>query len=290
MRSIIALLVVALSGLGCGEEVTTSKSGNTSTNNSTTNNSTTNNSTNNSTIIPVEGEVLLKVIKAQQVSATSFMVNIQIANGLPESIGISPSFFRLGVGGLEITNVDLEQSTCPTDALISSGATHQCLIYFNNVEAEPDRLIYVGSGDPVAATFTPDACETCGTENCVDLTSNLQNCGMCGNAIVERETCTNGVIECDFGSREVEGFCIPDEDPVELRPLLDNNQTCVDVCGDAAVCMGLIYRGACAEGDPFGGGQTYPGAGYCFSTNADFTHDATLFGCTIEAIYCTCHM
>ncbi len=238
----------------------------------------------------MEGEVVLKVNQAQQVSAASFVVNLQIANGLPESIGISPSLFRLGVGGLEITSVDLEQSTCPSDALISAGATHQCLIYFNEVEADPDRLIYVGAGDPVVAAFTPTPCETCGTQNCVDLRSSFENCGSCGNAVVEGETCTDGIIECGSGSARVEGFCIPDDNNIELRPLaLNSNQNCFDVC-NGKDCGGVLLRGMCTEQSPFGGEEkTYPGLNFCEAMGSDVSGFADGFDCTVEAVFCTCY-
>jgi len=294
MRSMIVLLVVALLGLGCGENVTKSKSGNTSnnttTNNTSTNNSTTNNSTtNNSTIIVVEGEVLLKVTQALQTSGASFMVNIQIANGLPESIGISPSLFRLGVGGLEITSVDLEQSTCPTDALISAGATHQCLIYFNDVEAEPDRLIYVGSGDPIVAEFTPTACETCGTQNCIDLRSSSEHCGTCDNVVGQDQTCQDGMIECGTDFRSVEGFCIPDNNDIELLPLaLNSVESCYGVCNFKS-CEGVLFRGECNGESPFGDPQQYPGLGFCESRGTEAASFATEFGCTVEAMFCACY-
>lgn len=302
MRNITAWLLVALTGIGCSDNLTKSKSSNntssnnTSTNNqnntTSTNNTSTNNAgTNNSTIVPVDGQVVLKITKAQQISGRSYSVNLQIANGLEKSIAVSPSFFRLGVGGLELTTVDSQKSTCPSDALVSAGASVACLLVFNQVDASPDRLIYVGAGDPVVATFTAIACESCGTQNCVDLQSSFEHCGSCNNVLSGDEVCTNGVPECAQDFRRTEGFCIPDDQSIGLSPLpLDSSQTCEQICdGTGKYCEGILGRGECAEDSPFGDLEKYPGANFCETTGTDVASFTNQFGCTFEAVFCTCY-
>lgn len=307
MVKISVLTMLLLLGLGCGSDIQKKSGPNNNSNNpvnpnnsnnpvnpnnpTATNNVSMNNENNPIIIVePMEGEVSLAVQSAQQVGATSYALEISIANGLDESISIAPSTFRIGVGGLELTSVNSNQSTCASGALLSPEGTVSCTLVFDEVEGQPDRLIYTGAGDLVEARFTPRACELCGGNRCIDLRTSRDHCGECNRDVVETEICEGGEIKCEDSYRLEEGFCVPDDESVTLRPLPPGGNSCFEVCGETSYCEGVLARASCPEGQGFGGSERiYPGLEFCEATGNDAVSLAQSFGCTVDAIFCTCY-
>lgn len=286
--------------VGCGNDLV-KKAGEPPTQNNTNNssnwdNNTSNNpngETNNIVVIPepVEGEVTLQVQRAQEIDGASYALEIAISNGLDESISIGPDNFRLGVGPLELTSVDRERSTCSSEALLSSQGSVVCSLVFNDVEGEPDRLIYAGAAEPVVATFVAEPCERCGGNSCVDLQNSWQHCGECNRYLVETETCENGQIACPEFYRLEEGFCVVDDPGYTLRPLpIPGNQSCLDVCG-SGYCEGVLGDLSCEDSSGFGGSEReFPGLDFCQSTGNEASQlIQTLGECSVRAAFCVCY-
>lgn len=285
--------------VGCGSDLvkksgdTPSQNNTTDSTNGSTNTNNQNGETNNIVVIPepVEGEVTLQVQRAQEIDGASYALEIAISNGLDESISIAPSNFRLGVGPLELTSVDEERSTCSSEALLSSQGSVVCNLVFDEVEAEPDRLIYAGVAEPVVASFVAEPCERCGGNSCVDLQTSWQHCGECNRYLVEAETCVNGEIACAENYRLEEGFCVLDDPGYTLRPLpIPGNQSCLDVCG-SGYCEGILGDLSCEDSSAFGGTEReFPGLDFCQSTGNEANELIQTFGsCTAEAAFCVCY-
>ncbi|CAG8819266.1 18648_t:CDS:2, partial [Gigaspora margarita] len=83
--------------------------------------------------------------------------------------------------------------------------------------------------------------------NCIDTTSNAQNCGSCGNTCLSDETCANGkCIDCT-----VDSDCVSDY-------LLDNSTgQAIGAAGKCInnVCAGCLPQGYCSTFENTGGGS-----------------------------------
>ena len=92
----------------------------------------------------------------------------------------------------------------------------------------------VGSGAPDRDDNTDSSCAGSLTScdgACFDLTSDLNNCGQCGNQCAGNQACQSGTCGCPGGQTLCGSFCtVTASDP-------DNCGTCGNVCGNGGTCQ-----------------------------------------------------
>jgi len=100
-------------------------------------------------------------------------------------------------------------------------------------ELDEGGLLPVVSGTDAApdaamvqdAPTNVDACSMCGTGQCIDLSSDPNNCGACGNICAPGASCIGGACACGTGSALCSGTCR------DLRADAQNCGACGNVCG-----------------------------------------------------------
>ena len=85
-------------------------------------------------------------------------------------------------------------------------------------------------------------CETCGQSTCVDLQSDADNCGGCGNACPNGISCVAGSCLCPLDAEQCGDVCTnTDTDP-------ENCGGCGQACDPGEVCNGGACLAACDAG------------------------------------------
>jgi hypothetical protein len=104
-----------------------------------------------------------------------------------------------------------------------------------------------------------NTCETCGGDLCVDLQSDAENCGECGNACPAGVACVAGECSCDAGTEQCGDMCVnTGSDP-------DNCGGCDQPCDPSEVCN----AGTCVAGCDMGLEQC---GGACVDTMTNAEH------------------
>ena len=132
---------------------------------------------------------------------THVILEVAVANGLDSSHLVGPVvFWVLGSDGLEriaspLTN--LLPTGCPSDAMLSRGASTRCELVFAVPSALAlDTLLYRDGVTSVDAEMPPvQACDRC-DGRCTDLENDPANCGECNRAAPLSE-CIDSEIICD---------------------------------------------------------------------------------------------
>jgi hypothetical protein len=132
------------------------------------------------------------------------------------------------------------------------------------------------------------ACETCGGTACIDVQSNAEHCGSCGQACGGTATCVDGgcacpadLFACDSGCVDldsdpancgacgmecVDSFCLQGNCSATCGNLTECTGACVDLLDDVNHC-GACGK-ACGQGESCFGGQCQ-----CGSTTVSFASD-----------------
>ena len=119
-----------------------------------------------------------------------------------------------------------------------------------------------GCATSCACGTTPDCTDTCCSDQCVDTSSDRENCGACGNVCRDDQSCDSGTCVCASGT--------------------DCGNTCADLASDAENCG--TCANACASGETCCGGS-------CVDTDTSKTDCgacASTCGGTCEGGECTC--
>jgi hypothetical protein len=102
------------------------------------------------------------------------------------------------------------------------------------------------------------SCETCGGDACVDLQTDAQNCGSCGEVCPMGVPCSDGACQCPEGEELCGDLCIDTtSDPL-------NCGGCGEACDPGKVC----FEGICADTC----GALTDCGGSCVDTSSDPDH------------------
>jgi hypothetical protein len=158
-------------------------------------------------------------------------------------------------GGLDFEASDLEaelvgapSGTCDGWIRVVPGAPDESLLYLKIAGPAPcGTLMPAPDGlppDQVACVrswieeLEGTSCETCGGDACVDLETDAQHCGECGNACPDGLPCIAGACTCPDGQQLCEDIC------VDLQTDPQYCGSCSNNCAPGQVCS----LGECADG------------------------------------------
>jgi hypothetical protein len=167
--------------------------------------------------------------------------------------------------------VGVRSTQCSEWLLIDPGKPESSLLFAKLSQDEPpcgERMPY--GGDPISETLLdcigafiaslPEidpVCDECNAQ-CVDLQTDAQHCGSCGNSCPSLATCNAGQCACPAGFDACDGQC------VNLQTDHDHCGACPTLCSDAQVCL----NGACSDDC---GSLTQCG-GSCVDLSSDILH------------------
>lgn len=157
-------------------------------------------------------------------------------------------------GGLDLEAADLEaqlvgapSGTCDGWVRVIPGAPDESLLYLKLAGPAPcGALMPPPTGLPpeqsacVRAwieTLEGNNCETCGGDACIDLETDNDHCGECGNACPAGVPCTAGACTCPAGEDLCNGSCI------DTMADHENCGSCDNACAANKVC----WQGVCAD-------------------------------------------
>jgi hypothetical protein len=158
-------------------------------------------------------------------------------------------------GGLDFEASDLEaelvgapSGTCDGWIRVVPGTPDESLLYLKVAGPAPcGTLMPPNAGLPAeqaacVRSWIEDleglSCETCGGNACVDLESDAQNCGECGNVCPANAPCNAGECTCPDGGQVCDGVC------VDLQSDPQYCGDCSTPCDPGQVCA----QGQCADG------------------------------------------
>ena len=173
-------------------------------------------------------------------------------------------------GGLDLEAADLEaqlvgapSGTCDGWVRVVPGAPDESLLYLKIAGPAPcGTLMPAPDGLPPEQTacvrswieqLEGTGCETCGGDACVDLQSDAQHCGECGNACPDSLPCEAGACACPDGQQLCDDACVDTQsDPQHCggcsSPCAPNQVCsqggCANDCGQLSEC-----NGACVDLD-----------------------------------------
>jgi hypothetical protein len=217
-------------------------------------------------------------------------------------------------GGLNLEAADLEaelvgapSGTCDGWVRVIPGAPDESLLYLKISNAAP-----CGAPMPPPAGLPNDQslcvrawieglqgsnCETCGGDACIDLTTDTDNCGACGNVCPAGTNCEAGVCTCPNGQDLCDGSCID---------TLANHEHCGS-CGNACAANKVCWQGVCADtcaaltecdggcidttSDPFNCGacgNACPNGGACVMGGCDCPGNGVAFAADVEPLFGGC--
>ncbi len=98
---------------------------------------------------------------------------------------------------------------CPQNAAVSMGQTTQCTLVFSlPSDAIASGLHYeIPKGATADATLMPQLCTPCGND-CIDVSSDPNNCGACGVVAGALGHCMNGKVACSAGATKCGSTCV----------------------------------------------------------------------------------
>lgn len=242
--------------------------------------------------VMVNGEVRLYVDRARQINESRYELYVWVANGLHESIDIGPGRFKVAYanGLISDGSADPVLSDCPTVNRLSSFATHECRLEFRNLTELPTRLVYSHEMIEVYQTFTFEACETCGTAQCVNLAEDPRHCGSCFDEAVAPEICFAGQITCPDDYQTSHGFCLASNDFVLVPNPGSSQFNCVEQCEIERRCEGVLLDVDCPRGNDHydGSERTLPGLVLCSNTGAELVARVATNNCNLKSAACVC--
>jgi hypothetical protein len=164
---------------------------------------------------------------------------------------------KLSMGGLPVGSVKLDAAAyagvCPPSSAATAlwVAETKTVTLVGGISTPVTLTLRKAAGIDATIDFNGNACQTglslCGT-SCVNLSSDVKNCGACGNACLSGASCSNGVCAGVCPKLICSGTCVdPATDP-------NNCGTCGRACSAGAVCSGgtcacpkLICNGTCVD-------------------------------------------
>jgi hypothetical protein len=209
-------------------------------------------------------------------------------------------------GGLDLETSSLELELFGREAALCSGETRVVPgdATSSHLIAKLEGTSDCGASMPVGAQLAPEtidcmaawidgidvsnACETCGGTACIDLQTNAQHCGSCGQACGGTAVCVDGGCACpgdlsacdsgcvDLGSDPAncgscesgcgDWFCLQGDCSADCGGLTECSGACVDLLNHSNHC------GACGNAcDP--GTSCFDGQCQCGSTTVSFASD-----------------
>ena len=157
--------------------------------------------------------------------------------------------------------VSLNASSFPSQACTSAGQACTCPAGNQSCDsaacAKDSCLVGRCTGAVCPGVQAPGMYPSCDCSNaCVDMTTDANNCGMCGNTCTNLETCRKSVCSC------VPGFYRCGSKCVSLSDDFANCGQCGKQCPNGKVCLGARCVAACA-------GPTTNCGGSCVNTLTD---------------------
>lgn len=240
------------------------------------------------------GSVKLSVVSSVQMSTIAnsnaaqgsiyVVVNLALDNESALPLPLATTLFALDVtNGLEYRGDGITQAYangCDPATSLTSDHTAQCAVVFQTpIAAVPSLLVYtLPTGGTVTAPVTTQTCSLCNGV-CVDLETDPENCGACGNAVDPSGSCVGGQPTCNGAAlTNCAGACVDTDSDA------NNCGACGKTCGIPLFAPGTCRQGRCVTEKTSTTAKSCdsvcaPAA--CYDANADY--DTTNFsspGCS----------